>query len=157
MTLLLFAAILLSAVPGIAQRGGGPGPGLVPGVGPGAGPGPGLINPPLASLKTVTPPAPAGAERYVAESGLDWTIVKPSLIWGPRDGFFNIVAGLVRMSPVIVPVPGDGKARFHVGARAPLAALGRAVIEIDPSVFKRLPFDEPAPESRTFSVPPTIE
>ena len=53
------------------------------------------------------------AERYVAESGLDWTIVKPSLIWGPRDGFFNILSGLVRMSPGNVPVPGDGKARFQ--------------------------------------------
>ncbi len=57
---------------------------------------------------------------------------------------------------VLVRATADGKARFHVGARAPLAALGRAVIEIDPSVFKRLPFDEPAPESRTFSVPPTM-
>ena len=60
----------------------------------------------------------ARAERAVTESGLDWTILKPSLLFGPGDGFFNIVADLVRLSPGIVPVPGDGKSRFqplHVG------------------------------------------
>jgi uncharacterized protein YbjT (DUF2867 family) len=60
----------------------------------------------------------ARAERAVMESGLDWTILKPSLLFGPGDGFFNIVADLVRLSPGIVPVPGDGRSRFqplHVG------------------------------------------
>ncbi|HEY6012525.1 MAG TPA: complex I NDUFA9 subunit family protein [Candidatus Limnocylindrales bacterium] len=55
----------------------------------------------------------ARAEAAVRESGLDWTILKPSLQFGPGDGFFNIVAGLVRISPGIVPVPGDGKSRFQ--------------------------------------------
>lgn len=60
----------------------------------------------------------ARAERAVQESGLDWTILKPSLLFGPRDGFFNIVADLVRIPAPLVPVPGDGKSRFqplHVG------------------------------------------
>ena len=60
----------------------------------------------------------AQAERLVRESGLDWTILKPSLLFGPGDGFFNIIADLVRMSPGVVPVPGRGDARFqpiHVG------------------------------------------
>jgi NADH dehydrogenase len=60
----------------------------------------------------------ARAERLVRESALDWTILKPSLQFGPGDGFFNIVADLVRMSPGVVPVPGRGDARFqpiHVG------------------------------------------
>lgn len=66
----------------------------------------------------------ARAEAIVASSDLDWTILKPSLLWGERDGFFNIVADLVRISPGIVPVPGDGMSRFQ-----PLAAddLARAV------------------------------
>ncbi len=55
----------------------------------------------------------AKAEALVRESGLDWTIVKPSLQWGERDGFFNVIAGLVRMSPWVVPVPGRGDARFQ--------------------------------------------
>lgn len=55
----------------------------------------------------------ARAEALVAESGLDWTTLKPSLQFGPGDGFFNIIADLVRMSPGIVPVPGNGKSRFQ--------------------------------------------
>jgi uncharacterized protein YbjT (DUF2867 family) len=60
----------------------------------------------------------ARAERAVRESGLEWTILKPSLLFGPRDGFFNIVADLVRIPSPAVPVPGTGKSRFqpiHVG------------------------------------------
>ena len=76
------------------------------------------------------------AERYVAESGLDWTIVKPSLIWGPRDGFFNILAGLVRMSPGFVPVPGDGKARFQPIAATDVARAFRLCLEDPDAVGK---------------------
>jgi len=55
----------------------------------------------------------AKGEAAVADSGLEWTILKPSLQFGPGDGFFNIIAGLVRLSPGIVPVPGDGSSRFQ--------------------------------------------
>jgi NADH dehydrogenase len=55
----------------------------------------------------------AKAEALVRDSSLAWTILKPSLQFGEGDGFFNIVAGLVRVSPGIVPVPGDGSARFQ--------------------------------------------
>jgi NADH dehydrogenase len=55
----------------------------------------------------------AKAEALVALSGLDWTILKPSLQFGPGDGFFNIIAGLVRLSPGLIPVPGDGSSRFQ--------------------------------------------
>lgn len=55
----------------------------------------------------------AKAEALVAASGLDWTILKPSLQFGPGDGFFNIIADLVRLSPGVVPVPGDGGSRFQ--------------------------------------------
>lgn len=67
----------------------------------------------------------ARAEAIVAASGLDWTILKPSLLYGPRDGFFNILASLVRISPLVVPMPGSGAARFQ-----PLAIedLARAVV-----------------------------
>lgn len=60
----------------------------------------------------------ARAEAAVRASALDWTILKPSLQFGPGDGFFNTVAALVRVPLPIVPVPGDGNSRFqpiHVG------------------------------------------
>jgi NADH dehydrogenase len=55
----------------------------------------------------------AKAEAVVRDSGLGWTILKPSIQFGEGDGFFNIIAGLVRLSPGVVPVPGDGSARFQ--------------------------------------------
>lgn len=55
----------------------------------------------------------AKAEALVADSGLDWTILKPSVQFGEGDGFFNIIAGLVRFSPGIVPLAGGGNARFQ--------------------------------------------
>jgi uncharacterized protein YbjT (DUF2867 family) len=55
----------------------------------------------------------AKAEALVRDSGLDWTILKPSVQFGEGDGFFNIIAGLVRMSPGVVPLAGGGSARFQ--------------------------------------------
>ena len=70
----------------------------------------------------------ARAEALVAASSLDWTILKPSLQFGPGDGFFNLIALLVRLSPGVVPVPGTGSSRFqpiHAGdtARVVVASL----------------------------------
>jgi len=68
----------------------------------------------------------ARAEVVVAESGLGFTILKPSLLWDERDGFLNTVAGLVRISPGLVPVPGRGTSRFQplwVGDLARIVAL----------------------------------
>ena len=71
----------------------------------------------------------ARAERAVMESGLDWTILKPSLLFGPGDGFFNIVADLVRLSPGMVPVPGNGKSRFQPLHVADLALCLRLAVQ----------------------------
>jgi len=55
----------------------------------------------------------ARAEAMVAGSGLRWTILKPSLMWGERDGFFNVIASLVRTSPGVVPVPAGQHSKFQ--------------------------------------------
>jgi NADH dehydrogenase len=52
------------------------------------------------------------AEQAVRGSGLDWTIFRPSIIYGPSDGFVNLFARLSKLSP-IVPLIGGGKARFQ--------------------------------------------
>jgi uncharacterized protein YbjT (DUF2867 family) len=65
----------------------------------------------------------AKAEALVAASALDWTTLKPSLQFGPGDGFFNIIADLVRVSPGLVPVPGTGKSRFQPISVADVAAV----------------------------------
>lgn len=48
------------------------------------------------------------AEELVRASGLDATIFRPSLIFGPGDAFVNMLAAIIRRSP-IVPVIGDGE------------------------------------------------
>jgi len=52
------------------------------------------------------------AEQTMTASGLDYTIIRPSLVFGPEDDFFNRLGRLVRRAPV-VPVAGDGKTRFQ--------------------------------------------
>lgn len=53
------------------------------------------------------------AQEYVAASGLDWTAMRPSVIWGPQDEFANVQARLIKMTPFVFPIVGDGKARFQ--------------------------------------------
>jgi NADH dehydrogenase len=53
------------------------------------------------------------AQDYVAASSLDWTALRPSVIWGPEDEFANTFARLVPISPLIYPIIGDGQAKFQ--------------------------------------------
>ncbi len=52
------------------------------------------------------------AEEAVRHSHLDWTIFRPSLIYGPGDQFTNLFAKIIRLSPV-VPVVASPRARFQ--------------------------------------------
>ncbi|MGH2457226.1 MAG: complex I NDUFA9 subunit family protein [Candidatus Limnocylindria bacterium] len=57
-------------------------------------------------------------EERVRESELEWVVLRPSLLFGEGDGFFNLIrVTLTWWSPGIVPIPGDGTTRFQ-----PLAA-----------------------------------
>jgi NADH dehydrogenase len=53
------------------------------------------------------------AQEYVAASGLAWTVLRPSVIFGPQDEFFNALARFVRLTPVVFPLIGGGKALFQ--------------------------------------------
>jgi uncharacterized protein YbjT (DUF2867 family) len=70
-----------------------------------------VTNPSLAS------PLPyfrgkAEAERDVEESGLSYAIVRPTLVFGPRDILVNNIAWGLRRSPVF-PIAGDGSYRVQ--------------------------------------------
>ncbi len=52
------------------------------------------------------------AEEHVRTSGLDWTIFRPSLIFGPQDAFVNMLAAQLRLAPVM-PVIGNGSYRLQ--------------------------------------------
>ncbi len=51
-------------------------------------------------------------EEIVRNSGLRWTVFRPSAVFGPGDRFIDTLAGMARRSR-IVPVPGDGRVRFR--------------------------------------------
>lgn len=54
------------------------------------------------------------AENEVKDSGLDWTIFRPSIIFGPGEQyqFITALADVVKKAPII-PVVGDGRSRFQ--------------------------------------------
>ena len=52
------------------------------------------------------------AEEAVRASGMDWTIFRPSIVFGKGDEFISVLAGLIRRYPV-VPVLGDGQYRLQ--------------------------------------------
>ena len=53
----------------------------------------------------------AAGEAAIAESGLAWTIFRPSVIFGPEDAFLNLFAKLAQWFPAI-PLAG-ARARFQ--------------------------------------------
>ena len=71
----------------------------------------------------------ADGERRVLEAFAEATVLRPSIVIGPEDGFFNRFAALARIFPVL-PLIGGGRTRFqpvYVGdvAQAVVAALER--------------------------------
>ncbi|EEF60364.1 complex I NDUFA9 subunit family protein [Pedosphaera parvula] len=52
------------------------------------------------------------AEEYVRKSGLDYTIFRPSIIYGPKDLFVNLFAKISQLSP-IMPVMGNGQSKLQ--------------------------------------------
>jgi NADH dehydrogenase len=55
----------------------------------------------------------ADGEKAVRASGLDWTIFRPSINFGPGDGFVSLLAPIVRLNPGFIPVIGPGTTRFQ--------------------------------------------
>lgn len=52
-------------------------------------------------------------EDAVRGSGLDWTVVRPSVLVGPEDEFANALARWLVITPLAFPLVGDGQARFQ--------------------------------------------
>jgi NADH dehydrogenase len=79
------------------------------------------------------------AEQAVRESGLDWTIFRPSLIYGRDDHVITMVTRLAPWSP-FVPVVGRGR-----------ALLQPVAVEVVADAFCRA-LNEPRSQERTFDL-----
>lgn len=74
-------------------------------------------------------------EQAVRDSSLDWVVLRPSLLFGTGDGFFNLVRTTLRWwSPGVVVIPGSGDARFQPLSVDDLAiAVERSLTDADRS------------------------
>lgn len=53
--------------------------------------------------------AKALAEDDIRKSGIDFTIIRSSIVYGQGDGFTSGLAVLLSSLPVIIPIPGNGQ------------------------------------------------
>jgi uncharacterized protein YbjT (DUF2867 family) len=78
------------------------------------------------------------AEETVRNSGIPFVILRPSIIFGPGDGFISQMVRVMKSAPLIRPVAGNGRSSFRpiyvgdvarsfVDALTNDAALGRTI------------------------------
>jgi NADH dehydrogenase len=84
------------------------------------------------------------AEEAVRASELDWTIFRPSVIYGPGDEFISVLAGMVRRFPA-VPVLGDGRYRLQPVAVEHVAEGFARALSLHGSVGQTYEVAGPAP------------
>lgn len=49
------------------------------------------------------------AEEHIRKSGVPHTIIRSSIVFGPEDHFTTNLARFIRLSPGLLPIPGDGR------------------------------------------------
>src|SRR6185369_12741831 len=69
------------------------------------------------------------AQDSIKTSGLRWTVLRPSVIFGPEDQFVNVLGRLIKLTPKIFPLPGGGKARFQPISADDVARVIRMSLE----------------------------
>jgi NADH dehydrogenase len=75
------------------------------------------------------------AEEAVRASGLDWTIFRPSTIFGPSDRFINMLIDIMRKTPVM-PVVGGGKTMMQPVSVLDVAKAFAEALESDRHIGK---------------------
>lgn len=91
----------------------------------------------------------AMGEEAVKRSKLDWTIFRPSIIFGPGDGLVSLFARVVRKNPGFIPVIGPGTVRFMPVSVRDVARIFADALE-KPEASRRA-FDVGGPEIFTMN------
>lgn len=84
------------------------------------------------------------AQDSIKTSGLRWTVLRPSVIFGPEDQFVNVLGRLIRLTPKVFPLPGGGKARFQPIAVDDVARVVRLSLEKKETVHQSYDLGGPA-------------
>lgn len=89
----------------------------------------------------------AAGEKLVLEAVPTAVILRPSIIFGPEDSFFNRFAAMARISPIL-PLIGGGLTRFQPVFVGDVAAAVAAAV--DGKTTPGVPYELGGPEVRTF-------
>lgn len=92
------------------------------------------------------------AENYVKDSGLTWTIFRPSIVFGPGEHaqFVAQLADVVKMKAApVVPVVGDGQSRFQPVHLDDVAAAYERALR-DPATTARKIYELAGPDVLTY-------
>jgi uncharacterized protein YbjT (DUF2867 family) len=143
----LFAAARCDALVNLASLGFGHAPGIVA-----AARAAGLDRSVFVSTTAVATTLPArsravrlAAEREIETSGLKWTVLRPTMIYGaPGDRNLSRLLTLLRRTPVL-PVPGGGRRLQQPVHVADLAAAVLAAVEQPAAAGRRYDVAGPAP------------
>ncbi|HJP58431.1 MAG TPA: complex I NDUFA9 subunit family protein [Gemmatimonadaceae bacterium] len=84
------------------------------------------------------------AQDSIRTSGLQWTVLRPSVIFGPEDQFVNVLGRLIRLTPKFFPLPGGGKACFQPIAVDDVARVIRLSLEKKETVRQSYDLGGPA-------------
>ncbi len=82
------------------------------------------------------------AEEEVKNSGIDFVILRPSVIFGRGDGFITVLADTIKKSPV-APVIGSGKTRFQMISVEDVAACVAQSLQEEGIVNQTIPLGGP--------------
>jgi len=78
----------------------------------------------------------AAGEKAIRASGLNWTIFRPSIVFGPGDGFVSLLAPIVRLNPGFIPVIGPGTTKFQPVAVSDVARVFADALEKPETIGK---------------------
>ncbi len=49
------------------------------------------------------------AEEHIRRSGVPYTIIRSSIVFGPEDGFTTDLSQIIKLAPGFMPIPGEGR------------------------------------------------